>query len=138
MGTLLTSLLALQHYKTVLSILSAPPPLQLLPQRCHNCQHHRLPSTTPVPFLLHMTTPYVLTCVRVPCAISRLPFSLAAQIVDEVRERLTFLESMKALGRGGEYQSQIRGEVAGRLQELERLGLPTRTTGRTATDTATF
>ncbi|GLC42172.1 hypothetical protein PLESTB_000638400 [Pleodorina starrii] len=48
------------------------------------------------------------------------------QIVDEVRERLTFLESMRALGRAGEYEAHIRGEVAVRLKELEKLGLPTR------------
>ncbi|GIL70556.1 hypothetical protein Vretimale_3670 [Volvox reticuliferus] len=48
------------------------------------------------------------------------------QIVDEVRERLTFLESMRALGQGQEYEAHIRGEVAMRLKELEKLGVPTK------------
>ncbi|PNW83903.1 hypothetical protein CHLRE_04g216150v5 [Chlamydomonas reinhardtii] len=46
------------------------------------------------------------------------------QIVDEIQERLTFLESMKGLGRGAEYERQIRTEVAVRLKELEKLGVP--------------
>ncbi|PNH07745.1 hypothetical protein TSOC_005773 [Tetrabaena socialis] len=49
---------------------------------------------------------------------------LSKVIVDEVRERLTFLESMKAMGRGGEYEVTIRAEVAARLRELEKLGVP--------------
>ncbi|KAG2496835.1 hypothetical protein HYH03_005240 [Edaphochlamys debaryana] len=48
------------------------------------------------------------------------------QIVAEVRDRLTFLEDMRRLGRGGEYEATIRGEVAARLKELERMGVPTR------------
>ncbi|KXZ43045.1 hypothetical protein GPECTOR_106g139 [Gonium pectorale] len=48
------------------------------------------------------------------------------QIVDEVRERLSFLESMRALGRGAAYEAQIRVEVATRLHELEKLGISTK------------
>lgn len=44
--------------------------------------------------------------------------------MDEIQERLTFLESMKGLGRGAEYERQIRTEVAVRLKELEKLGVP--------------
>lgn len=49
---------------------------------------------------------------------------LIDQIVEEVRERINFLESMKALGKAGQYEAQVRGEVAARLRELEKLGLP--------------
>lgn len=47
---------------------------------------------------------------------------MAHQVVEEIRERREFLEAMQSAGRGCEYAG-IRGEIAQRLKDLERLGV---------------
>ena len=46
-----------------------------------------------------------------------------AQIVDEIKSRREFLEGMQASGQGGQYEAIIKGEIATRMKDLERLGL---------------
>mmetsp|Transcript_27581 Transcript_27581/g.81667 ORF Transcript_27581/g.81667 Transcript_27581/m.81667 type:complete len:251 (-) Transcript_27581:40-792(-) len=48
---------------------------------------------------------------------------LVNQLVDEIQERREFLEDMQAAGRGAEYDAKIRGEIAQRMRDLERLGV---------------
>jgi hypothetical protein len=50
---------------------------------------------------------------------------LIDQIVEEVRERREFLETMSAAGKGSQYEG-IKVEIAARLVELERMGLDTK------------
>ncbi|KAG1666447.1 hypothetical protein FOA52_015117 [Chlamydomonas sp. UWO 241] len=47
---------------------------------------------------------------------------LVEQVVEEIRERREFLEAMQAAGRGAEYVG-VKGEIAQRLKDLERLGV---------------
>ncbi|KAI9146330.1 hypothetical protein BKA69DRAFT_14504 [Paraphysoderma sedebokerense] len=42
-------------------------------------------------------------------------------LVDEIRERLDWLDEMKELGAGKKYESQIRSEVSLRMSRLEQL-----------------
>lgn len=46
---------------------------------------------------------------------------LADEIAAEIEERQAFLEEMSALGKRDAYEAQIKGEVAVRLKELERI-----------------
>ena len=40
----------------------------------------------------------------------------------EISERREFLESMRALGKGEQYEPQIRAEISARMFELKQLG----------------
>lgn len=46
-----------------------------------------------------------------------------AQIIDEISERREFLQSMRANGRGQEYEATVKAEVSQRLAQLRRLGV---------------
>lgn len=64
--------------------------------------------------LLVCSCPTATNCHPTTQSAALLPFSLAplppcpsSQIVEEVRERINFLESMKALGKAGQYEAQV-------------------------------
>lgn len=42
-------------------------------------------------------------------------------IVGEIEERREFLESMVAMGKGGEHEAQIKGQIAERMRDLATL-----------------
>ena len=46
---------------------------------------------------------------------------LRGQIADEVAERQTFLDSMRAMGKGAEFEAQISAQIAERMDDLRRL-----------------
>eukprot|EP00877_Chromochloris_zofingiensis_P007945 jgi/Chrzof1/3403/Cz12g24020.t1 len=48
---------------------------------------------------------------------------LIDQIIDEISERREFLQSMRANGRGQEYEATVKAEVSQRLAQLRRLGV---------------
>ncbi len=50
-------------------------------------------------------------------------FTFIVQVLDEIRERREFLEEMQRAGKGALYEATIKGEIAARLKDLERLGL---------------
>mmetsp|Transcript_39237 Transcript_39237/g.103430 ORF Transcript_39237/g.103430 Transcript_39237/m.103430 type:complete len:209 (-) Transcript_39237:203-829(-) len=47
--------------------------------------------------------------------------SMRDAIANEIAERQQFLDSMHALGKGGEHEARIKGEIAERLQDLKTL-----------------
>ena len=47
--------------------------------------------------------------------------ALRAQIADEIAERQEFLQSMRAMGRAGDHEAKITGEIAERLRDLKDL-----------------
>jgi len=48
---------------------------------------------------------------------------LIDQLLQEIRERQDFLESMQRCGNGDKYEAQIKAEVSARLNQLKELGL---------------
>lgn len=58
---------------------------------------------------IHQTAPHRTLVCAVRCAAPWPGLAWpAAQLVDEVRERREFLEAMRAAGKGGDYEAQVR------------------------------
>jgi len=49
------------------------------------------------------------------------------QIIDEIKQRREFLEEMRASGRASQYEATVKGEIASRMKDLERLGMDVKT-----------
>lgn len=49
------------------------------------------------------------------------------QIVEEIKERREFLEEMQACRQAPKYEAAIKGEIASRMKDLERLGMDVKT-----------
>jgi hypothetical protein len=48
------------------------------------------------------------------------------QIIDEIKQRREFLE-MRASGKASQYEATVKGEIASRMKDLERLGMDVKT-----------
>jgi len=49
--------------------------------------------------------------------------ALVDQLVQEIQERSEFLDAMRAAGRGGAYEAQVRGEISERMRALAKYGV---------------
>lgn len=49
--------------------------------------------------------------------------TLIDQLLDEISERQDFLNEMRALGKGEQYEAQMKAEVSARLHQLRQLGV---------------